>query len=206
MVKKIFYASAEDDKPYVRINSLKQGKYHEVYYYSLRTFIRFTDIGKLLWENMKNMGYDPVIELVKTSMMEEDKGWTVFMFCQGLGILVKSQRYNHFGKYPKSFFLTIEMEGEEQTIRGFVKKTVNDMGYKPWGELDWDSLKKKTDLDRKDAIKTWSECLVRGSVRLAVDNLDVKSTEFKDDPSDLSFTDKDAVDPPPKRRRRRRIS
>jgi hypothetical protein len=207
MVKKIFYARARADKPYIMIHTLKKGKYNEVVFYNLRSFIRFTDIGEILWENMKNMGYDPVIELVKCSLIEEDKSWTVFMYCQGLGILLKSQRYAHFGIYPNPFLLIIEMEGEEETIKGFIKKMVKDMDYEPWEELDWKSLKKKTDLDKADAIKTWSDCLVRGSVLLSSDGkMEKRKRSLEDSTGQTTEKEVPGDSPPKRRRRRRRIS
>jgi hypothetical protein len=200
MVKKIFYARARADKPYIMIHTLKKGQYKEVVFYNLRSFIRFTDIGETIWEIIKNMGYDPVIELVRYSMIEEDKSWTIFMYCQGLGVLVRSQRYNHFGIYPRPFYLTIEMEGEEETIKGFVKKMVKDMDYEPWEELDWKSLKKKTDVDKEEVISAWSSCLVRRAILLSEDGDEGKKKPI----SDAGTSEEGASGAPPRRRRRRR--
>ncbi len=154
------YAKPSSSRPFLTISELKRGVYKETSYLSLRGFILFSDIGNAAWNAALEVNRNTTIQLVKTSILEEDKSWQVMIKNPDLIGLVNSNRFKPIGNYTSSFYISLEVCSEPAPLITFVKRVIEFLNRKPWenesGELDWGKFTKKSYMPRNEVIEQWA--------------------------------------------------
>lgn len=154
------YAKPRTGKPFLTLAKLKKGIYEETLYLSLKSYILFSDIGRAVWKAALEINRNSSIEFVRSSMLEEDKSWQVMIKNPDLTVLVNSVRFRPIGKYPSTFYNSIEISSKPATLQAFVKIMMEALNRKPWedenGELDWGNFTKKSLMSRKEVIEQWA--------------------------------------------------
>lgn len=153
------YASPSDEKPYVQFAGLQKGKYIEVDYLSIRTFICFSDVGSSARKACLNLDKNTTCTLISYSWLEEDRSWIVSIENSKISILLNSQRYKHFGKYVDAFFISMGISGKEDVIKKFAGKFLEILGRKPYEDLHWKRLEEKQKIKKEDVIRAWEEII-----------------------------------------------
>jgi hypothetical protein len=106
------------------------------------------------------MDKNSTIELLKTSMLEEDKSWQVMIRNPYLAALVNSVRFRPIGKYVSAFYISIDISGESAPLVSFIRGMMDALNRNPWetsnGELDWEKFIKRTSTSKKEVIEQWA--------------------------------------------------
>ena len=154
------YAKPSTGRPFLNLPKLKRSIYEETSFFSLNSFLLFSDIGNAAWRAALEINNNSTIELTKASLLEEDKSWQVIIRNPDMTVLVNSVRFKPIGKYISSFYNSIEINGEPATLMAFIKMVTEALKRKPWedesGELDWGSFTKKTLVSRKEVSEQWA--------------------------------------------------
>ena len=149
------YASPKEEKPYVQMASLRDGKYSEVGYLSLRTFINFSDIGLAVRKAALELDENITMSLVGYSWLEEDKSWIVVIESGKVNVVISSQRYKHLGSYDKAFYINLGISGDEEQVKAFVTRFCRHLGRHPLEGLDWEKFEENEIVTRDQAETTW---------------------------------------------------
>ena len=149
------YASPREEKPFLQMTSLRDGKYQEVGYLSLRTFINFSDIGVAVRNAALEMDETISMSLVGYSWLEEDKSWIVVIESGKINVVVSSQRYKHMGSYDKAFYMNLGITGNEEQIRDFATRFLKHLGRDPLDGIDWTTFEEGEIVNRTQAESGW---------------------------------------------------
>lgn len=153
------FAKPGTDSPFLSLNKLKNGMYEETSYMSFHTFLLFTDIGRAAWNAASLINRDSTIELVRSSILEEDKAWQVLIKNPDLTVLVNSVRFKPMGKYTSTFYVSLDISCKPGPLIAFVRELRETLNRKPWenegGELDWKHFMKKISWARNEVIEQW---------------------------------------------------
>ena len=154
------YAKPSTGQPLLNLAKLKKGVYEETTHLSLRSYILFSDIGRSVWKAALEINKNSTAELVKSSMLEEDKSWQVMIRNLDLTALVNSVRFRPMGKYQSTFYISIEIISKPALLMVFLREIMEVLNRKPWvdqsGELSWKNFTKKTSTSRKEVIEQWA--------------------------------------------------
>ncbi|MEM4729186.1 MAG: hypothetical protein QXH42_05440 [Thermoplasmata archaeon] len=150
-----FYACPRDEKPYVQMAALEEGRYQEVGYLSLRTFINFSDVGLAARKAALEIDNNITMSLVGYSWLEEDKSWIVVIESGKVNVVINSQRYKHLGSYTKAFYINLGVSGTEEQVRDFATRFVKQLGRNPLEGIDWVRFEEAEIAKRSDAEATW---------------------------------------------------
>ena len=119
----------------------------------------FTDIGKAAWKAASMINRDTEIELVDSSLLEEDKSWQVLIKNPDIKVLINSIRFKPMGKLTSSFYVSLDISSKPAPLLAFVRELRENLKRKPWenkgGELDWKHFMKKTSWARNEVIEQW---------------------------------------------------
>jgi hypothetical protein len=157
------YASPREEKPYVQMSSLRDGKYQEVGYLSLRTFINFSDVGHAVRQTALEMDDTITMSLVGYSWLEEDKSWIVVIESGKVNVVISSQRYKHMGPYEKAFYINLGITGSEEQIKEFATRFMKNLGRDPLDGIDWAKFEEGEIVNRVQAISGWQRYTGRGA-------------------------------------------
>ena len=149
------YAIPREEKPYVQMAALRDGKYLEVGYLSLRTFINFSDVGNAVRLAALEMDDTISMSLVGYSWLEEDKSWIVVIESGKINVVLSSQRYKHMGSYDKAFYMNLGITGSEDQIRDFATRFVKHLGRDPLDGIDWPKFEVGEIVSRAQAESGW---------------------------------------------------
>jgi hypothetical protein len=149
------YARPKEEKPYVQMASLRDGKYQEVGYLSLRTFISFSDIGQALRKAALEMDEALTMTLVGYSWLEEDKSWIVVVESGRVNVVVSSQRYKHMGSYDTAFYINLGITGTEDQIKDLATRFLKHLGRNPLDGIDWPKFEEAEIVNRSQAESGW---------------------------------------------------
>ena len=149
------YASPREEKPYLQMASLRDGKYVEVGYLSLRTFINFSDVGNAVRLAALEMDENISMSLVGYSWLEEDKSWIVVIEGGKVNVVISSQRYKHIGSYDKAFYINLGISGSEEQIGDFTRRFVKHLGRDPLEGIDWAKFEEGEIVNRAQAESGW---------------------------------------------------
>ena len=149
------YAIPKDEKPYIQMASLREGKYVEVGYLSLRTFINFSDVGQATRKAALEIDEHISMSLVGYSWLEEDKSWIVVIESGKLNVVISSQRYKHLGPYDKAFFINLGITGDEGLVRDFAVRFRKHLGRDPLDGLDWQKFEENEIVTKGQAEEAW---------------------------------------------------
>lgn len=154
------YAKPGVSKPFLNLAKLKKSEYEETSYFSLNSYLLFSDIGNAAWKAAREIDKNSTIGLVGASLLEEDKSWQVIIRNPDLTVLLNSIRFRPIGKYTSAFYISMEINSKPETLLAFVKIMPEALNRKPWedenGELDWGNFTKKTLISRKEVIEQWA--------------------------------------------------
>lgn len=151
----ILFARPSMDIPYVVYSDLLKGVYKECGYYSLKTFIRFTDVGLAAWKAAQAMDKDAKLQLHKASWLEEDKQWLVFIYFKRTRLELECRRYRNFGEMSEAFYQKLRFRGQTDEAHDFSKILVQNLGRRPYLLLNWDDLERETGHRREDILLAW---------------------------------------------------
>ena len=149
------FASPKEEKPYIQMSSLRDGKYVEVGYLSLRTFINFSDIGVAVRTAALEIDENISMSLVGYSWLEEDKSWIVVIESGKVNVVVSSQRYKHLGSYDKAFYINLGITGSEEQVKDFSARFIRHLGRDPLEGLDWEKFEESEIVTRTQAEAGW---------------------------------------------------
>jgi hypothetical protein len=149
------FASPKEEKPYVQMASLREGKYVEVGYLSLRTFINFSDIGAATRKAALEIDENISMSLVGYSWLEEDKSWIVVIESGKVNVVLSSQRYKHLGSYDKAFYINLGITGSELQIRDFATRFRKALARDPLEGIDWQKFEENEIVTRDQAENGW---------------------------------------------------
>jgi hypothetical protein len=149
------FASPKEEKPYIQMASLREGKYVEVGYLSLRTFINFSDIGAATRNVALEIDENISMSLVGYSWLEEDKSWIVVIESGKVNVVLSSQRYKHVGSYDKAFYINLGITGSDAQIRDFTNRFRKALGRDPLEGLDWQKFEENEIVSRDQAEASW---------------------------------------------------
>ncbi|MGQ9582384.1 MAG: hypothetical protein ACUVV6_02595 [Thermoplasmatota archaeon] len=150
-----FYACPKDEKPYIQMAALEEGRYQEVGYLSLRTFINFSDVGVAARKAALEIDESITMSLVGYSWLEEDKSWIIVIESGRVNVVINSQRYKHLGSYTKAFYINLGVSGSEEQVREFASRFVRHLGRDPLEGLDWERFEEAEISKRVDAEAAW---------------------------------------------------
>lgn len=154
------YAKPGTGRPFLNLSKLKKSVYEETTFFSLNSYLLFSDIGHAAWKAALELNKKSTIGLACASLLEEDKSWQVMIKNPDLTILLNSTRFRPIGKYTSAFYISIEIGGKPATLLAFIKAMMGALNRKPWedesGELDWGNFTKKTFMSRKEVIEQWA--------------------------------------------------
>jgi hypothetical protein len=151
----ILIARPSMDIPYVVYSDLMKGIYSECGLYSLKTILRFTDVGLAAWKAAQAMDKAARIELRKASWLEEDKQWLVMMFFNRTRLELECRRYRNFGEMSEAFYQKLRFRGQTDEAHEFSKVFVQELGRRPYLLLNWDDLERETGHRRDDILLAW---------------------------------------------------
>jgi hypothetical protein len=149
------FASPKEEKPYVQMISLRDGKYQEVGYLSLRTFINFSDVGVAVRKAALEIDDAISMSLVGYSWLEEDKSWIIVIESGRINVVISSQRYKHLGPYDKAFYINLGITGNEEQIRDFIARFRKHLARDPLEGIDWLKFEEGEIVTRAQAESTW---------------------------------------------------
>jgi hypothetical protein len=155
MVK--LYACPKDEKPYVQMAALQEGRYVEVAYLSLRTFIDFSDVGAAARKAALELDDRVTASLVGYSWLEEDKSWIVVFEGPRVNVVLSSQRYKGMGGFDKAFYISIGITGDESHVSDFARRFVKVLGRNPLEGIEWEKLAESEDIERTSAEADWKK-------------------------------------------------
>jgi hypothetical protein len=153
------FACPKEEKPYIQMASLREGKYIEVGYLSLRTFINFSDVGAATRKAALEIDESISMSLVGYSWLEEDKSWIVVIESGKVNVVLSSQRYKHIGSYDKAFYINMGITGNEGQIRDFTGRFCKALGRDPFEGLDWQKFEENEIVSRDQAEASWKRHL-----------------------------------------------
>jgi hypothetical protein len=153
------FASPREEKPYIQMAALREGKYVEVGYLSLRTFINFSDIGAATRKAAMDIDQNISMSLVGYSWLEEDKSWIVVIESGKVNVVLSSQRYKHLGSYDKAFYINIGITGNDAQIKDFTTRFRDALGRDPLEGLDWQKFEENEIVSRDQAEASWRRYL-----------------------------------------------
>jgi hypothetical protein len=160
MPKKVF-AQPSKSKPVLRVKDIKKGIYKERFFGN----INFTDVGKAAWKTAlsldKNATIRPAME--KINPVE----WDILLSAGDLWILLEAWYYKGFWDSAKNIVISIEFQGDDESVSKFVRKFVKMLGRNPWEIRDWESFKKNFNLTRLDVEAQWRYYLDYGKDKKA---------------------------------------
>jgi hypothetical protein len=159
------FASPKEEKPYIQMSYLRDGKYVEVGYLSLRTFINFSDVGVAARMAALELDENISMSLVGYSWLEEDKSWIVVIESGKVNVVVSSQRYKHLGSYDKAFYINLGITGTEEQVRDFSARFVKHLGRDPLEGIDWEKFEESEIVTRGQAEEGWKR--FRGPAEIA---------------------------------------
>ena len=151
------FASPKEEKPYIQMASLREGKYVEVGYLSLRTFINFSDVGLATRKAATEIDENISMSLVGYSWLEEDKSWIVVIESGKVNVVLSSQRYKHLGSYDKAFYINLGITGTEAQIRNFADRFRKALGRDPLEGLDWQQFEENEIVTKEQAEAAWKK-------------------------------------------------
>ena len=149
------FASPREEKPYVQMASLREGRYVEVGYLSLRTFINFSDVGAATRQAALEIDENISMSLVGYSWLEEDKSWIVVIESGKVNVVLSSQRYKHLGSYDKAFYINMGITGSDGQIRDFAERFRKALGRDPLDGIDWQKFEENEIVSREQAEASW---------------------------------------------------
>jgi len=149
------FACPNEEKPYIQMASLREGKYIEVGFLSLRTFINFSDVGAATRKAALEIDDSISMSLVGYSWLEEDKSWIVVIESGKINVVVSSQRYKHVGSYDKAFYMNLGITGNEEQIRDFATRFLKHLGRDPLDGIDWTTFEEGEIVNRTQAESGW---------------------------------------------------
>lgn len=149
------YARPKEEKPYVQMAALRDGKYQEVGYLSLRTFINFSDVGQAVRKAALEMDETITMSLVGYSWLEEDKSWIVVIESGKVNVVISSQRYKHMGSYDNAFYINLGITGTEDQIRELASRIVKHLGRNPLEGIDWTKFEEAEIVNQTQAMSGW---------------------------------------------------
>ncbi len=149
-------AQPKDERPYVVLFALDRGDYQECSIYSVRTFIRFSDIGNAVWQLAKEADKEAKISSKDVHWIAEDYAWSVGITTKELDISLTSVLYRRLGfKYITSCYVQIELTGKEDDVDSFVEKLVARLGRLPTDFPDWDAIVETSGMKKEDIEDAW---------------------------------------------------
>jgi hypothetical protein len=151
------YTGPREEKPYVQMAALQEGRYVEVNYMALRTFICFADIGATARKVAMEMDERVTISLVGYSWLEEDKSWIVVFEGGKVNLVLSCQRYKHFGSFDKAFYISLGVSGNEEQVRAFTTRFQKALGRNPLEGLDFAKLQEDGIVSKADAESAWKK-------------------------------------------------
>jgi hypothetical protein len=149
------YVRPREEKPYVQMAALRDGKYTEVGYLSLRTFIDFSDVGAAVRQAALELDENLSMSLVGYSWLEEDKSWIVVIESGRVNVVISSQRYKHLGSYDKAFYINLGISGSEEQIREFAGLFLKRLARDPLEGIDWATFEEGEIVSRGQAEAGW---------------------------------------------------
>ncbi len=149
------YARPKEEKPYVQMAALRDGKYQEVGYLSLRTFINFSDVGLAVRKAAMELDETITMSLVGYSWLEEDKSWIIVIESGKVNVVLSSQRYKHMGSYDNAFYINLGITGTEDQIRDFATRFIKHLGRDPLEGIDWPRFEEAEIVQRAAAESGW---------------------------------------------------
>ena len=168
------YAKPGVGAPLLNLSKLQKGVYEETTFLSLRTYLLFTDIGKAAMKAASMINRDTEIELIKSSLLEEDKSWQVLIKNPDIKVLINSIRFKPMGKFTSAFYMSLDISSKPAPLLAFVRELTENLKRKPWetegGELDWNRFMKKTSWARNEVIKQWN--ILTGSTETSEDEIE----------------------------------
>jgi len=154
------YAKPGTGKPFLNLTKLKKSEYEETSYFSLNSYLLFSDIGNAAWKAAQEINRNSTIGLAGSSLLEEDKSWQIIIRNPDLTVLLNSIRFRAIGKYTSAFYISIEINSKPETLHAFINFMLECLNRKPWksenGELDWGNFIKKTFISKKEVIEQWA--------------------------------------------------
>jgi hypothetical protein len=172
------FAKPGESSPLLNLQKLKNGVYEETSFLSLRSYLLFTDIGREAMKAASELNSDTQIELVKSSLLEEDKSWQVLITNPDIRVLINSIRFKPMGKFTSTFYLSIDISSKPAPLLAFVRELTENLKRNPWenesGELDWSYFIKKTSCNRDEVIDQWS--LLSGLLETSEEMTEVEIT------------------------------
>jgi len=151
------YTGPRDEKPYLQMSALQEGRYVEVNYMALMTFICFGDIGAATRKVAMEMDERVTISLVGYSWLEEDKSWIVVFEGGKVNLVLSCQRYKHFGSFDKAFYISLGITGNEDQVKAFVSRFQKELGRNPLEGLDFAKLEEDGIVTKADAEARWNK-------------------------------------------------
>jgi hypothetical protein len=151
------YTGPKEEKPFVQMAALQEGRYVEVNYMALRTFICFADIGAAARKVALEMDERVTISLVGYSWLEEDKSWIVVFEGGKVNLVLSCQRYKHFGGFDKAFYISLGITGNEDQVRAFATSFRKALGRNPLDGLDLMKLQEEGVVTKADAEASWKK-------------------------------------------------
>jgi len=156
------YACPREEKPYVQMAALRDGKYQEVGYLSLRTFINFSDVGNAVRQAALELDESISMSLVGYSWLEEDKSWIVVIESGKINVVLSSQRYKHVGSYDKAFYINLGITGNDELLRDFSTRFLRHLGRDPLDGIDWAKFEEAEIVTRAQALSAWKKYTGQG--------------------------------------------
>lgn len=159
-------AQPKDEKPYLVLFALDRGEYQECSIYSVRTFIRFSDIGSSVWQLAKELDKNAKISSKDVHWIAEDYAWSVSITTKDIDIILTSVLYRRLGfKYVSSCYIEIELTGKEEAVSSFIEKLVVKLGRIPTDFQDWEVIVEKSGVSKEEIEERWRKYTLQACLK-----------------------------------------
>lgn len=151
VARKTLFVQPTKREPILIENLLKKGKYKQGNAYPV---LHFTDAGEKLWDTAKEIDKKSSIIAVRA---EASLDWVVSIKVKDLKILAQLSKYKVIGYKPEDCVLTIDFNGNHETITSFSHAYASRLERGNLEISDWRKFTKFTGISKDDVKSEWRE-------------------------------------------------
>lgn len=149
------YAQPAKLEPYLDRSALEEGLYEEVE--AGGGAVAFTDAGRRAWEVLSSIYQGVEVEYGDARGALE---WSLALHSSRVSIRLTATPYSFISRVfgsggARGLFLTIELEGKEDSVSRFIWKLMKAAGRDLWEIADWDRFSAHTGVTRAQVVKGW---------------------------------------------------
>ncbi|MFO7619168.1 MAG: hypothetical protein R6W91_05880 [Thermoplasmata archaeon] len=158
MEKITLYAQANDTKPKLLIQALKNGKIMKanvVRNLLSPNVLYLTDVGDNIWRILVGLKTDVRIKPIELNTWGRSVKWGLLLITNNISVSLHCIPYWRAPTLPDPLAIKIEIEGEKEFISRLVTAVLNYSNAPPYDFKNWAKFEKKFGVTKEDCIATW---------------------------------------------------